>query len=424
MSRRNHKPKKGITLILAIMIMSAVVAIGITMSTVLIFQVRLNQVTKEGHQGYYATESGMELGLNKLNTLKSGLLSSAVTELTSATLPDGADTEYTSYFKPTGGLLKASAQSSGATTHPIVKENQSIFIELYNVDSSLIVPNPYNTPELCVFAEGSGDEVLEVSWVGWDATLNLSRSQKIFVSSSKFTSIATPCISTISGSKGFPVPLTQFYPHFPGAPFAGFRIRITPLNLTEPANGDVKNLAVYTAPTTASQIQLKSVSTSAGQKQALVAIFPWSLPLSSLFDFVIFSEMSLEKKVPITIAQDLKRFGPYSTITDSGVSTPQTPFTTSPACSSAPCTYYIRLIAANSSGWQNESTMSISTTGNGSNPPVTTLNAASCILKIPYVFSLASPPDKVTFTNLPAALTQYEFLTRPAFSTADENYCP
>lgn len=124
MSRRNHKPKKGITLILAIMIMSAVVAIGITMSTVLIFQVRLNQVTKEGHQGYYATESGMELGLNKLNTLKSGLLSSAVTELTSATLPDGADTEYTSYFKPTGGLLKASAQSSGATTHPIVKRTK------------------------------------------------------------------------------------------------------------------------------------------------------------------------------------------------------------------------------------------------------------------------------------------------------------
>lgn len=453
MYRKTRQPTKGITLILALMIMSAIVAIGITLTSVLVFQVRINKVVKEGHEGYYASESGVELGLNRLNTLKSGPLADAITKLQALSLPAGADAEYLNYFCPTGTCASADGSNLGSTLlassvsansgvaiPKTVKENQSVFIELYNVDSSLQTLG-ITTPELCVYAEGmtvggsdtAGNEVLEVSWVAWGTDLSLSRTQKIYISSSKFTASAT-CSNNITGSKGFNMPLTQFYPAFTPTAFAGFRIRITPLSLKTStdtvSNGDVANMAVYTYPNNVySQIQLKSVSTAAGQKQALVALFPWSLPLSSIFDFVIFSEQPLVKSVPISIAQDLKRYGPTAAAEGENPITPTTAFTgTTPCAGSTPCTYYIRLIASPATGWQQvpalpaASTSTVNTSGTGGSQTLLDLNATSCILRTPYVFTTTNPT--ITFTNKPTNLNSYELLTRPAFSTADENYCP
>lgn len=456
MYRKAKKSKKGITLILAIMIMSAIVAIGITLTSVLVFQVRINKVVKEGHEGYYASESGIELGLNRLNLLKTGLLSTAITSLQNLSLPAGADAEYEKYFCPGGTcanatgtqlgstLLASSVSANSAASIPaIVKESQSVFIELYNVDDSLntgATPLDFTSPTLCVFADGLdvggsdgiGNEVLEVSWVAWGKDLSLSRAQKVFVSYSKFNS-AGVC-GGITGSKGFSVPIMQFYPAFTPTAFAGFRIRITPMSLTSTldttSNGDVTNMAVYTNPANVfSQIQLKSVSDAAGQKQALVALFPWSLPLSSIFDFVIFSDKSIVKSVPISIAQDLKRFGPTTAVEGTNPITPVTAFNgTTPCAGSTPCTYYIRLIATSAAGWQQVppfpavSTSVVNTSGTGGAQTLLDLNASSCILRTPYVFTTTNPD--IIFTNKPAGLDKYELLTRPAFSTADENYCP
>ena len=452
MYRKTKKAKKGITLILAIMIMSAIVAIGITLTSVLVFQVRINKVVKEGHQGYYASESGIELGLNRLNALKSGPLSTAIINLQGLSLPAGADAEYLKYFCPTGTcasadgtqlgstLLASSISASSSASIPAtVKENQSVFIELYNVDDSLNVgstPIDFTSPTLCVYADGldvgggdsAGNEILEVSWVAWGKDLSVSRSQKVFVSYSNFHS-AGVC-GGITGSKGFSVPINQFYPAFTPTSLGGFRIRITPLSLKKSldttSNGDVANMAVYTSPSNVfSQIQLKSISDAAGQKQALVALFPWSLPLSSFFDFVIFSDKSIIKSVPISIAQDLRRYGPTTATEGTNPITPTTAFTgTTPCASSTPCTYYIRLIASSSAGWDATSAtidVPLPTTGGVQN--INDLNASSCILSIPYVFTTTNPT--ITFTNKPpATLVSYELLTRPAFSTADENYCP
>ena len=434
MSRKAVSKRRGVTLILAVMIMSAVLAIGITLSTVLVFQVRINTVVKESHQGYYAAESGIELGLNTINDYKSSTLASAITALQGAVLPfAAADSGYTSYFNT--NLLSASTQASSAAAIPAtVKENQGVFIELYNVDDSLNATSGTNfsAPVLCIYAEGTqvggsdtaGNEVLEVSWVGWGSSLEVSPPQKILVSSSKFTSTAE-CSSSIPGSKGFSVPLTQFYPAFSPTAFAGFRIRITPLKLVSPANGDVVNMAVYTNPAVTSQIQLKSVSNALGQKQALVALFPWSLPLSSLFDFVIFSEKTLSKTVDVSISQDLLRYGPTDVVSDGTFAiAPTTAFTDpNPDCgASNPCTYYIRLIAQSSAGWTASPFAWVNTSGTGGQQTIKTLNAGSCILSIPYVFGAS--PYTVTFNALPGTLVKYELLSRAGFSSPDENYCP
>lgn len=436
MSRNYIHRRKGITLILAIMIMSAVVAIGITLTSVLVFQVRINKVTREGHQGYYAAESGIELGLNKLKTLKSGTLDAAVQAIKSAELPSGADPDYEGYFCLDGScavpmLDQSDAVGSEKLDTAVVQENQSIFVELYNVDDSLNGGSTdFSSPTLCVYAEsvdGANDEILEVSWVAWDESLFVSRPQKIFVHYSAFS------VSGTCGSyPGFPVPLTQFYPAFIHGSLAGLRIRITPVSLTSTTpsvtgNGDVQNLQVHTSPVVSSQIQLKSVSDAAGQKQALVAFFPWSLPLSGLFDFVIFSEKTLIKDTPISISQDLKRYGPHqigapncagNPLVCTIPSAPEDPFS---SCSGvAPCSLYVRLIA-NPATW-TATGAEVNTSGTGGPQTLLNLNAASCILRNPFIFTATS--NTITFTNKPANLTSYELLTRPAFSSADENFCP
>mgnify|MGYP001609930314 FL=1 len=286
------------------------------------------------------------------------------------------------------------------------------------------------TPALCVYAESSGgdDEVLEVSWVAWDTLLNLSRTQKILVSYSSFHSTSGCGISGSNGY-GFSVPITQFYPAYPlGGDFAGFRIRVTPLRLPSPANGDVANFRVFTDPAVTSQIQVKSISSAAGQKQALAALFPWSLPLSGLFDFVIFSEKELKKDIPIQIANELKRYGPYDAdvITcPGGVCTLLGVASTDPLyeCNLAPCTYYLRLKAADGSGGWTATGATVNTTGTGGLQNIATLNASSCIMPLPYTFS-SNVGQTVTFVNKPATLEKFELLTRPAFSTSDEGYCP
>lgn len=423
MSRK--RTRKGITLILAIMIMSAVVAIGITLTTVLVFQVRINSVVREGHQGYYGAESGIELGLNKINTLKSGKLSEAITQLTSAALPDGADNEYEEYFCTNGDcgaaagslLATSTAQpSSESATQPLLKENQSMFIELYNVDASATALGA--TPELCVYADsadGDDNETIEVSWVAWDTSLKVSRNQKVYVGATNMQ--GSTC--ALSSGKGFPVQLDQFYPAFTHGQYAGARVRITPLDVEELiGNGDVKDVVVTAAPSPNSQIRLKSISSAAGQKQALSALFPWSLPLSGIFDFVIFSESDIVKELPITIAQDLKRYGPFAAVSGAIPTTPEDPFTD---CAAGSCQYYIRLVSDND-GWE-ETTLTVAA-GDTAAKSVSALNAATCIIRDPYTFTTNY---NITFANIPAAsraLVQYELLTRPAFSTADENYCP
>lgn len=349
-TKRVRKTRRGITMILAILIVSAVVAIGITVSTIVVTQVRINEVVSSTHEGYYAAESGLEQGLHRVQALKtSTTLANAIVELQALVLPVAAvgqpeviASENRAFFASGDTKLASSAdESSVAQTIAELQENQSVYVEMYDVDNSLTSLG--TTPTLCVYAEGMdtdgagtddavGNEVLEVSWVAWTTRLESSRSQRVVVSYSSFSNTTT-CTLPESGGYGASIPLTQFYPAFLpslGTDLAGFRIRITPLKPSGSGNGNVANFRAYLDPQPTSQIRLKSVSSGKNQKQALVATFPWTLPLSSLFDFVIFSERTLEKSIELSVAEDVKTYGPFeveaSIDPDLGPLAPTTPF--------------------------------------------------------------------------------------------------
>jgi hypothetical protein len=416
-------------MIMAILIMSAVVAIGITMSTVVITQVRINEVVSSNHEGYYAAESGLEQGLHAVQTLKSSsTLAAALTELQALTLPDAVSitTQNEAFFGATDTKLAGSTdETSLDETIPELKENQSVYIEMYDVDDSLGVLSA--PPEFCVYAESGGgdDEVLEVTWVGWTDSLESSRSQRVLVSTSSFSDISA-CPILGSDGHGAPILLTQFYPAFITTnALAGFRIRITPLKPTS-GNGDVKNFAVFMNPKPKSQIKLKSVSSGKNQKQALVATFPWTLPLSSLFDFVIFSEQSLTKSVELSVAEDVKTYGPFS-VPVAGEATdvpsaPNNPFAPGVCIG---CSYYMRITGTNLPA------LTVSMTNDGAPAGSRTLSAkspfTSCIVALPFGPFTDGASHQVTFGALGqdlSGLTGYQLLTQPSFIGPEEGFCP
>jgi Tfp pilus assembly protein PilX len=446
------KRKRGVTLILALMVMSAIVAVGITIAAIVVFQTKVNSVVTQSHQGYYIAESGMEQALNIVSTLRSGSMSDAITALNTWSTP----TEGTTGQTPDGGnfrldLSLSRVESSGTSQPGELKQNHSTYIELYNVDSSLTVLSA--APQLCVYADGvdtTHDEVLEVSWVGWTTlsggTFNVSSPQKVLVGYLQFNNGACPIPGTTYN--GASIPITQFYPAFNGT-FAGFRIRITALQPTNNGNGDVKNLTIYTQPSVTSQLRLKTTSatTLSGQQQALIAIVPWAVPLSSLFDFVIFSEQTLVKNKPITKTDDILRFGPYSAwqnwkeVCYVGATNCQgnpdqaiNPFLNCTA--STPCSIYVRLYN-NLGALQNIGAVGMS---DGTDPPTPTQTQnigdipanSTCIMPQPFTFrNGGSPPspnlNQIKFQNivgLPLATLQYELLNHLTFRDPTEGYCP
>ncbi len=408
MPRRNPPP--GITLILALLIMSAVVAIGVTVSAIVVQQVRLNAVASDSHQGYYATESGLEQGLYQVGTLKTQSLGAALNQLTSVLLPSGADATLFPANYQTASLLSQSTSSDSTQTIPNTLDlGQSVTIELYNVDDSLATPTG-GAFALTVSGEGDSASILEVSWVAWDENLQTSRVQRIYVAYTAFSAVG-----------GFTVPLDQFYPAFGAVP-VGYRIRVTALKSAVGA-GNVTNFSVTTTPPTASQIQLKSVSSLRGNTQALVASFPWALPLSSLFDFVIFSQGPLTKNQPITISQEARTYGPYAPVNpDLNYATlPSEPFDVG-VCSS--CSYYVRL--------QGDGVTTLPQTvvrmKNDDSDPISQTIATqtafqSCIIPQPFGPFVSTDTHEYGFSQI-AGLTGFYLLSQPTFIGPEENFCP
>jgi hypothetical protein len=428
--RQHQKPARGITMILAVLILSAVVAIGITVSVVVVTQVRTNEIVTSTHEGYYASESGLEQGLYTVQKLRTSgeSLTSTLTTLHTLTLPNQPSgnaiyTENQPFFTGDSKLEKSVAQTSAGETLPELKENQSVYVEMYDVDKSL---DPLSAaPTLTVkakSADGVKDEVLEVSWVAWSTNLQISRSQRVVVSYTAFNT-----------DPGASIPLTQFYPAFNyTGTLAGFRIRITPLKPiggVEGASGDVQNFTATVTPTTTSQIQLKSVSSGKSQKQALVATFPWTLPLSSLFDFVIFSERTLSKSIALTMSEEVKTYGPYTPPADTINGGPAAPSANPDPFDSTNCgncSYYVRI-------FKDDiliPTVTISMKNNGvaagaAQTFIIPAGVASCVTPVPFGIFTSAVGDTHTikFTTV-THITNYQLLTQASFISPEETYCP
>ncbi|MFA5052289.1 MAG: pilus assembly PilX N-terminal domain-containing protein [Patescibacteria group bacterium] len=277
----NIRNNSGVVLVYSLLVMGLLTAIALTVSLVIINELRLTSSATDGSLAYYAAESGIERGLYGIKTMRSAgvvPLSTAV-----ATIAAYADT-----FTSNSAVFDAEQTESSTSliVDRYIGENEYAQADYYNADDPL---SPSNVDHVVVSNNGTDpNSWAEVSWIGWDNTGTLGTS----VSAKKV-------IGSTDLSNGWSITLASAYS---GSP-VGYRLRIRalfgPLSSFSVIPYDSSNNIVTNLP---SQVIIKSVGRRNSFKQALTATVPWRIPLSGLYDYVLFSEGELEKNIILSKA--------------------------------------------------------------------------------------------------------------------------
>jgi hypothetical protein len=289
----NHlgKINSGSVLVYVLLVISLISAIALTVSVIIINELKLTTSAADATMAYYAAESGLERGLYGVKVMRESgaILSDALSTIQSYVVSNGFVNNST--YTDAGSATQASEIS-----HQAIKENQYLQADYYDVDSPL-APSVVESITVQNGTQASNPDTAswaEVSWIAWDenGTLGESTSARKVIGP---TDLQPDEIQT----DGWPINLNTF-----GSGFvpSGYRVRIKALF------GDLSNISVTPydqvggpyqggseVTNLASQIVIKSVGEKDKFKQALTAILPWKLPLFGLYDYVLFSEGEIAK---------------------------------------------------------------------------------------------------------------------------------
>jgi len=275
--------KSGSVLLYSLLIISLITAIAITVSIIVINELKLTSGAANATLAYYAAESGIEKGLYTIKIMRNdgSTLSEAVTEICNfqASFENSAD--------------YSDGQTKSKTSEIVneeIKENQYVQADYYDLNSPLAPTN-----EVKYITVKNDDSVssawAEVSWTAWDGSGTLGTSTS-----------ARKVIGPTDLYEVWPIDLEGAF----SDPFdpVGYRLRIRALfddlsavtvmpydGPPPPGGGGVKVADLH------SQIEIKSVGERGKFKQSLTATVPWKIPLSGLYDYVLFSEGDILKTI-------------------------------------------------------------------------------------------------------------------------------
>lgn len=279
-SPRNNS---GVVLVYALLVIGLFSAIALTVSLIIINELRLTSSATDGTLAYYAAESGIERGLYGVKVMRNG----GIVALTSAV---AAVRTYADSFTANSASY-ADDQTESTTsliTDRLIEENGYAQADYYNADDPL---SPSDVDYVVVSNSGTDpDTWAEVSWIGWDNTGTLGTSVN-----------AKKIIGPTDLSNGWTINLADA---FSGTTIVGYRLRVRALfgqlsSLSVIPYSTATGLPVTNLP---SQVVVKSVGKRTSFKQALTATVPWRLPLSGLYDYVLFSEGELNKSIILSKA--------------------------------------------------------------------------------------------------------------------------
>ncbi len=290
------------------MVISIITAISITVSVIVVNQIKLTSGAANGTQAYYAAESGIEKGLFAVRAMRDD---------PDFYLDDDTDQDHIDFsaiyiiqgYTDSSFVNNASFDISQAFAetprieNQEIKENEFVQIDYYDVDNSL---SP-SAMVVGITVQNSGDNPAswaEVSWTAWD-------DQGLLGNSTLARKIIGP--SDLSSVNGWPINnLDVFDPDsgtgFDGDP-VGYRVRIKAFKAipTDTEPGDLSSVTVIPydgipgssneVTELPSQVVIKSIGERDGFKQSLVVSVPWKLPLFGLYDYVLFSEGDIYKDI-------------------------------------------------------------------------------------------------------------------------------
>ena len=297
MNYKLHNNQQGSILLYSLIIISLITAISITVSIIVVNQIKLTSGAANGTQAYYAAESGIEKGLFAIRVMRDDpdFYLDKASEQAKSAIPIIQSYDGNNFVNKASFDISQASAITPKIVDQEIKENEYVQIDYYDVDDPLSA----STSEVAyITVQNSGNNPAswaEVSWTAWDsigALLNSTSAKRVIGP------------SDLSRVNGWTIPALDV---FPGDP-VGYRVRIKALKAiptptdTEPGDlssvtvtpYDINGDEVFDLP---SQVEIKSIGERGGFKQSLVALVPWKLPLFGLYDYVLFSESDIYKDI-------------------------------------------------------------------------------------------------------------------------------
>lgn len=325
---RQPRDERGVTLLLALLIVAAITAAGAGAAAIVITQNKTSSSFDTGIAAYYAADMGME---RALYTVTNNRIAGSILSIGTGCYSDAC--EQIKYNRPpmsgqpgfAGGeqytlSINAIKETQIAAT---IKKDESYTIDLTSGDSTFFSTAPqtlYITAnDIAIAAGDEGIPSAEVQWTFFfsrkDALtvlqpenstirviskLNMKYGVKIDLYTGNVSSLDTAHAPSIVPNN--PSGLTEIPSGYNVASITGWIVKIKALS------ADIPNLVGYACKgsdpcgsTPVDRYQLNSIlsitsrGTASGSSFVLNAKVPVRLPPSGIFDYVLFSEQTLEK---------------------------------------------------------------------------------------------------------------------------------
>ncbi len=285
---RSINNKSGSVLLYSLLIISLITAIAITVSIIVINEIKMTSGAANATLAYYAAESGIEKGLYAVKVYRND----PAVDLGDAVSFIQGYTDNNTFVNGTKYSNEQTISKISKVGSEEIKEHQYLQIDYYDIEDPLDQDPPSgNVMVKSIEVKNEGDNPFswaEVSWTAWD-------NQGELLTSITARKVIGP--TDLAGEEGWPITLNTFS----GTP-VGYRIRIKALF------GDLSSISVAAFvdderdvplgdDDLPSQLVIKSVGERGKFKQSLTATVPWKIPLFGLYDYVLFSEESLIKTI-------------------------------------------------------------------------------------------------------------------------------
>ncbi len=314
--QRRPKEPRGITLLLALLFIAAVTAAGIGASTIVITQIQTAAGAEQTIRSFYVSEIGMERSLftifnhrqlnSQLSTVKWNIQGNEPAF-------DPAPGINTALFDSTATInLENSIEYQSDLTIPLIRNGTTVQVDLTQQDNTFS-PFANNYAQWLWFESDDlahpDSPTLEVQWI----YIRRDARTTSFVENATIRLVRTATVNTariylidgtVFSDVVLPNPTGVTQPFTAPTDVAGWVVRFTALR------GDIRNLHVWAAcngncgwgdlPDPSryriqSNLTVQSRGGVGGSTYTLHASVPWRIPASGLFDYVIFSEATLDK---------------------------------------------------------------------------------------------------------------------------------
>jgi hypothetical protein len=270
--------QNGVMLILAMLIMSIVVAASLAASLLVMSEIRQSNQIDDAMIAYYAAESGAERGLY-LTRKRDYDPQSFNTKL--------LDLENNSRYEMV-------ATNTEKVIYTSIKTNESQQFDIY-VPGALSSSTVDQIKSINIKILPVNYCRLEVNWVCWDENGNFGKIESAYRSS-------------YPDAAGFTYALYNLIPGI-GTYCKSFRVRVIPRSNSTCTDTTISPVEVRAYTNTdgtglvniPSRVQIKSIgsfpkTSTEAVRQAILISMPRRSPTSRLFDYVLFSEQDIEKK--------------------------------------------------------------------------------------------------------------------------------